>query len=83
MIVSFICTRNSLNRKSHFNVLNCEDSTHQSNCPRRFSQLVARYLKRQKLINVVIVGFQNMFQITQVKLANLFDLLNQMKNWLN
>ena len=28
-------------------------------------------------------GFQNMFQITQVKLANMFDLLNQMNNWLN
>ena len=24
--VSFICTRNSLSRKSHFNVLNCEDA---------------------------------------------------------
>ena len=48
-----------------------------------FLQLLARYLKRQKLINVVIIGFQNMFQITQVKRANLFDLLNQMKNWLN
>ena len=48
--VSFTCTRNSLSRKSQFNVLNCEDGTHQSNCPLRFSQLLARYLKQQKLM---------------------------------
>ena len=48
--VSFICTRNSLSRKSHLNVLNCEDGTHQSDCPLLFSQLLARYLKRQKLM---------------------------------
>ena len=75
-----MCTRNSLSRKSHFNVLNCEDGTHQSNCPLRFSQILARCVFEATKINVLIIGFQKMFPVTQVKRANLFDLLNEMKN---